>query len=215
MNKFINLRVLVADAHAAVCAGVRLALQAAPTVGDVVEARCAEDLANQLDQDHFDILVCELTLLERRDSGVVSLEGVYRRRPATRIVVLTQSDNAGVMHALLTQGVQCIVSKADDLDHLLCAIVRAHAREPYLSPRIVALVQGLKAGRNGLNMLTAREAEVVRMFVSGIGIDEIALRVGRSKKTISTQKGTAMRKLGLCSDIELLRFGMEVGLTEL
>jgi len=61
-------------------------------------------------------------------------------------------------------------------------------------------------------MLSKRELEVVRMFVSGLTVTEIAERLHRSKKTISTQKGSAMAKLGILRDMDLVRYGMETGL---
>ena len=58
-----------------------------------------------------------------------------------------------------------------------------------------------------------REWEVFRLYVSGMPIHEIAKRLGRSGKTISTQKRSAMRKLGLDSDAALIRYAQQLGLT--
>jgi DNA-binding NarL/FixJ family response regulator len=60
-------------------------------------------------------------------------------------------------------------------------------------------------------MLSRRELEVFTQYASGLGVTEIAARLGRSVKTISAQKCTAMRKLALHSDAELFRFAVEHG----
>ena len=155
-----------------------------------------------------------------RDAGGLSagsapcLEVIRQRYPGLRIVILTRLENAGVVHMLLSRGVHCIVSKVDELSHLLPAILRARGDGRYLSPRIEALAQAAGYGRAGLLALTLREMEVVRLFLAGLTVNEIAQRLDRSKKTISTQKGTAMLKLGVQSDIELLRYGIETGLAD-
>ncbi|MBR8657959.1 response regulator transcription factor, partial [Achromobacter sp. Marseille-Q0513] len=111
-------------------------------------------------------------------------------------------------------GVRCIVSKEDELSNLLPAVQHAHNNSQHFSPRIEALIKTAGYGRRGLRALTGREVYVVRLYLSGLTINEIAQRLNRSKKTISSQKVAAMYKLGLRCDIELLRYGMEAGLTD-
>ncbi|MDN7471042.1 LuxR C-terminal-related transcriptional regulator, partial [Burkholderia orbicola] len=60
--------------------------------------------------------------------------------------------------------------------------------------------------------LSAREIEVVRLYASGLTVNEIAERLSRSKKTISTQKARAMEKIGVEKDIDLLRYAIENGI---
>jgi two-component system capsular synthesis response regulator RcsB len=62
-------------------------------------------------------------------------------------------------------------------------------------------------------ILSAREWEVLRLYIQGMSIGEIALRLERSGKTISTQKRSAMRKLGIESDTGLIKYAQQIGLT--
>ena len=168
-----------------------------------------------LDAAAYDVLVCEYAML----GGLSDTRRPARRRsgsatPACASSSLTRLENAGVVHMLLSQGVQCIVSKVDELSHLPPAILRARGDGRYLSPRIETLAQAAGYGRAGLLALTLREMEVIRLFLAGLTVNEIARRLDRSKKTISTQKGTAMLSLGVQSDIELLRYGIETGLAD-
>jgi two-component system capsular synthesis response regulator RcsB len=65
----------------------------------------------------------------------------------------------------------------------------------------------------GANLsLTKREFEVVRLFASGLSINEIASQLHRTKQTISSQKASAMRKLGITRDADLFRYAFESGL---
>jgi two-component system capsular synthesis response regulator RcsB len=62
--------------------------------------------------------------------------------------------------------------------------------------------------------LSKRESEVLRMFAEGLSVMQIAQRVGRSRKTISTQKIAAMRKLGLQRDAEIFEYALTHGLVQ-
>ena len=62
-------------------------------------------------------------------------------------------------------------------------------------------------------MLSAREWEVFRLYVEGLTIQQIAERLARSGKTISTQKRNAMRKLGLDTELSLIAYARQIGLT--
>ncbi|MCW3477994.1 LuxR C-terminal-related transcriptional regulator [Neisseriaceae bacterium JH1-16] len=65
---------------------------------------------------------------------------------------------------------------------------------------------------DNLPALSRREIEVVRLFVSGLTINEIAARLHLSKQTVSAQKVSAMKKLGLQREADLYRYAIEVGL---
>lgn len=212
MNQ-LSFRVLVADDHPAICLGVRHALSQGTAIDVACASRGVGGMQQALDTRAYDVLVCEYAMLGGlHEDAIPCQETIRRRYPGLRVVILTCLENAGVVHALLARGVQCIVSKLDELSHLMPAVLRARSDNRYLSPRIEALAHSIVRGRNGPAALTARELEVVRLFLSGLTVNEIATRLGRSKKTISTQKGTAMLKLGLQSDIELFRYGLETRL---
>lgn len=94
------------------------------------------------------------------------------------------------------------------------AIVTALAGECYLGPAVRTLITKAAAMQRldfVRSVLSRRELEVFTQYASGLGVTEIAGRLGRSVKTISAQKCTAMRKLSLNSDAELFRFAVEHG----
>ncbi|MGR5559981.1 response regulator transcription factor, partial [Vibrio fortis] len=68
-----------------------------------------------------------------------------------------------------------------------------------------------RAGAPASTELSPREAEVARLYVSGLRVDEIAERLNRSKKTISTQKNRAMEKLGISRDADLFKYAAAHG----
>lgn len=214
MMKPLNLRVMVADDHPAVRAGVQHTLATSSTVSVIGAARDSSELMEMLGRHPCEVLISDYSMPGGRFGDGITLFGLIRQRyPALKIVVLTMLESPGIVHSLLNLGIPAVLSKSDSLNHLLPAIHGAHANGRYLSPRISELANALDRGDYGIHMLTRRELEVVRLFVSGLTINEIAERLHRSKKTISTQKAKAMEKLGIEREVDLFRYAMENGLT--
>ena len=83
----------------------------------------------------------------------------------------------------------------------------------YVSPTMQAIQKASRELQGPSSRpLTRREMEVVRLFVSGLSIGDIAQRLNRGKQTISTQKIMAMRKLGIEREADLFRYAIEMGL---
>jgi two-component system capsular synthesis response regulator RcsB len=110
------------------------------------------------------------------------------------------------------------VNKSDDLSHIGLAVQHVSRNLEYMSPSVKASLDALRMNAGGKSdevMLSRRELEVVRLFVSGMTIKEISEQLNRSIKTISTQKNTAMRKLGIDRDSELFQYAQSNGLLNL
>ena len=214
MNPVI-IRVAVADDHPAILFGVKHEFSTSHTVQIDGLARNSTELFQLLDQTQFDVLVCDYAMPGGEYGDGLALLGLIRQRfPHIRTVVLTMVENPAILQALLTE-VRCIVSKSDLTTHLSLAVHAAFARGRYLSPAVEGIVRTLSPNRRrlpGQAPLTNRELEVVRLFVSGMTVNEIADQLNRSKKTISTQKTAAMRKLNIERDVDLVHYGIETGL---
>jgi two-component system capsular synthesis response regulator RcsB len=147
------------------------------------------------------------------------LIGYLRRNFAdVRIVVLTMLENPALLRRLGEMGVIAVVHKSDDLSHIALAVQQVSRGLEYMSPQVRDALESLRinsGGRSDEVMLSRRELEVVRLFVSGLTIKEISERLNRSIKTISTQKNSAMRKLGLERDSELFQYAQSNGLSNL
>jgi len=211
----ILIRVAVADDHPAILFGVKheFAANRAIRVGGF--ARNSTELIALLDHTGVDVLVCDYAMPGGDyGDGLALLSLIRQRYPHLRIVILTMVENPAILQALMTE-VRCVVSKSDLTHHLSLAVHAAFVRGRYLSPAVESLLRTLPPRRRkaqGPTPLTSRELEVVRLFVSGMTVNEIAGQLGRSKKTISTQKSAAMRKLNIDRDVDLVHYGIETGL---
>ncbi len=211
-----RIRIVLADDHPGMIAGVRHELSSHSTIEVAGTAADATALMALLSELPCHVVVSDYAMPAGEVGDGMVLFGLMRRRfPDVKLVVLTMLDNPAVLHTLVGQGVQCIVSKSDAINHLVPAIHAAHTGGKYFSPtvdRIIRSVDGTRRGRNPEGMLSQREAEVVRLYASGLTVNEIAERLHRSKKTISTQKSMAMQKLAIEKDVDLLRYAIENGL---
>ena len=213
--KPLSLRVVLADDHSAVRAGLQYVLTTAGTISVTGSARNSTELMDVLARSPCDVLISDYSMPGGRyGDGIALFKLVKKRYPSIKIVVLTMLENPGIVHSLLTLGISCILSKSDSLNHLMPAVHGAFANGRYLSPTITEIAGTVASGSSGVQTLTTRELEVIRFFVSGLTVNEIAERLSRSKKTISTQTGAAMLKLGLKRDVDLLRYGIESGLAD-
>ncbi len=157
---------------------------------------------------------CDVVLVDYSMRGRDAMDGMallrYLRRkyPSIAIVVLLAQENPVIVRAILARGLTGIVSKFDEVGHIVTAIREAWRGVAYLSPAISRLLAAPGGG------LSAREMEVVRLYVSGMTISEIAARTHKAKQTVSTQKNRAMQKLGLRNDMELIRCAASLALLD-
>ena len=208
MDEFF-VRVMVADDHPASALGMSQAMQGNSTIKLVGTVSNSTDLVAALDAQQSDVLVLDYVMPGGKyGDGLVLLSFLQRRYPALHIVTITMIDNPSVLRAIHGQGVSCILSKSDAISHLIGAVHAAYVGANYMSPYIKQLLQDL-ASEPVARALTTREVEVVRLFGAGYTVGEIAAQLHRSKQTISSQKSSAMKKLGIVRDADLIRYNDE------
>ncbi|MBA9899922.1 response regulator [Burkholderia cepacia] len=208
MDEF-SVRVMVADDHPASALGMSQAMQGNSTIKLVGAVSNSTDLVTALDAQPSDVLVLDYVMPGGKyGDGLVLLSFLQRRYPALRIVTITMIDNPSVLRAIQKQGVHCILSKSDALSHLIGAVHAAYVGANYMSPFVKQLLQDGDA-MPVARALTTREIEVVRLFGAGYTVGEIATQLHRSKQTISSQKSSAMKKLGIVRDADLIRYADE------
>jgi two-component system, NarL family, captular synthesis response regulator RcsB len=213
-----TIRIAIADDHPLLLAGLAHELGQQPNVCVTGVARNSTILVDLLENQSVDVVISDYAMPGGSHGDGITLFGLLRRRfPNVRLIALTMMSNADVIRSLLARDVNCILSKADSLEYLTAALYAALAGKRYLSPSIEAIVHrhGIQGGATSSRKrrLSTRELEVVRLFVSGLTISEIAELLHRSKQTVSTQKMSAMRKLGIGRDADLIKYGIEEHLT--
>jgi two-component system, NarL family, captular synthesis response regulator RcsB len=212
----LAIRAVIADDHPALLAGMEHLLSGVKDVTLVGLARDSTELVDLLGRHDVDVVVTDVSMPGGRyGDGIALLRFLKRRFPKVRLAVLTGVESTQVLQNILRIHVDVIVSKLDHYDCLDAAIHHAYEHQAYLSPAAQQLIEKEAAG-NGENApelkLSKRETEVLRMFAEGFSISEIGARIGRSRKTVSTQKMAAMRKLCLRTDADVYQYAIASGL---
>jgi DNA-binding NarL/FixJ family response regulator len=210
-----KLRVLLADDHNVVRAGLRALIDAQAdmeVVGEAADGEAGCRLAAELGPD-VAVLDVSMPLL----GGAQATERIRRERPEVKILALTVHENRGYLQQLLQAGASGYLLKraaADDLIHAVRTVARGGT---YLDPSLAGKVVSGLMGRSGQqrsgagDSLSDREEEVLRMIARGFTNREIAARLDVSIKTVETHKARAMEKLGLESRAGIVAHAIQAG----
>jgi len=213
-----KIRVLIADDHAVLRAGLKLLIGAESDMEVVGEAADGFEVVRRAQTTSPDVVLLDLSMPGGR--GTQTIEDLVRRAPTTasppRVLVLTMHDDQASMQAALLAGASgYIVKKAADVE-LLTAIRAVHQGRTFVDltrPGEEPLSRRSPAGGTA-KPLSPREGEVLRLLAQGHSYREAAAQLGVSVKTIETHRKRLADKLGLRSRAELFRFAVEVGLLE-
>ncbi|MGE6916004.1 response regulator [Achromobacter kerstersii] len=210
----MQISLIIADDHPALITGVKHELADFHTISIVGTASNSTETFELLAKSHCDVLVTDYVMPGGEfGDGMTMLSFLRRRYPDLKIIVFTTIDNRAMVAEMVKIGAHAVLSKVDVIGHLISAIHAVYAGATYFSPKFrSSTTVGRVAQIDPAQKLTRRETEVVRLYVSGVSINEIASQFNRSKQTISSQKTSAMRKLGIERDVELFRFAYETGL---
>ncbi|MFH5255805.1 response regulator [Burkholderia semiarida] len=212
----MKIRLIIADDHPVLLLGVQHTLSDIPTISVVGLAQNSTELVELLERTPCNVLLTDYAMPGGEYGDGLSMLAFLRRRfPLLKIIVLTAGVSSGIVAELAKLGIQSVLNKVDDIGHLISAIHTVFAGAPYYSPGAqntepTAPSVYTPTASHGAK-LTKREAEVIRLYVSGMSINEIASQMRRTKQTVSAQKQKAMRKLGIERDADLFRVAFEMG----
>jgi two-component system, NarL family, captular synthesis response regulator RcsB len=202
------IKIILADDHPAVISGVRKYIGLMPGFVVVATASSTAELSARLQDTPCDMLISEFSLpINRIGDGCALFNQLKCDHPAIALVVLTTMDIPAVLYQIANSGVKGLVHKSDEIVELGRAIQEGSQSAPYIGKSALVL---LKKGPSG-RLPTKREVEVLKMYVVGSSLREIAEHLHKSVKTVGLQKASAMRKMGLRNDIELGRYACTMG----
>ncbi|HEY6030138.1 MAG TPA: response regulator transcription factor [Gaiellaceae bacterium] len=203
-------RVVLVDDHGLFRAGVRSELgKTVEIVGEAGSVAEAVPLIRDLDPD---VVLLDVHLPDGGGQAVIMQ--VAPERPGVKFLALSVSDAAEDVIGVIRAGARGYVTKTISGDELTEAIHRTADGDAVFSPRLAGFV--LDAFKGGgldadpeLDLLTAREREVLQLIARGYRYKEIAARLHLSVKTIETHVSAVLRKLQLSSRHELTRWAAE------
>ncbi|MCE9847577.1 response regulator [Aeromonas allosaccharophila] len=211
----MSFKIILADDHPLILTGIRSLIdQITPHCEVIAEAYQVSELLKSLQQHHCDLLITDFSMPgDTRCDGLVMIQQLRRDYPNLPIIVLTQIQNSAILQSLIQVGVNGLILKKSVINELADAIRQILLGHRYIGPAVNMLLADAGVSSQGnISPLTPKESEVVRLLASGMSVSEVADYLHRSIKTISTQKKSAMLRLGISSDSALFDYAKSSGL---
>ncbi|HYL86448.1 MAG TPA: response regulator transcription factor [Candidatus Angelobacter sp.] len=201
------IRILVADDHHVVRAGLRALLESQngwQVCAEASNGREAVDKAVKLKPD-VAVLDIAMPLL----NGVEAARQIHKLSPKTEILILTMHDSDTLVHEVMEAGATGYVLKDDADRDLISAVDALLQHQPYLSSRASDAASRAAGGeRPARSRLTPREREIVQLLAEGKSNKEVADLLGISVKTAETHRANIMLKMDFHSITELVRYAV-------
>ena len=212
------LRVMLADDHTLVRAGLHKLLDAIPSVAVVGEAGDGQTLLELAAQQHPDVVLMDIAM-----PGLNGLEATARLlqdNPAVRVMILSMHQSEEYVRRALRLGAVAYLLKDAapmELELALAAVMRG---ETYLSPAVSKgvvsdYVQRLRSDDQAGDPLSARQREVLQRIAQGLSTKEIARQLDLSVKTVETHRTSLMKLLDVHEVTGLVRYAIKTGLVSL
>lgn len=204
--------VLIADDHEIVRAGVRNLIESGgyTCCGEVSDGREAVRRVAELKPD---VAILDVTMPEM--NGIEAAKQIIKTCPATKVLVFTVHDAEQVVIEIFRSGAHGYVLKSDAGRQLLEAIRCVLGGKHYFSSQVSEVIfDSMKHGnlphasRDREDKPTNRERELIQLLAEGLSNKEAAGKLGISVKTVETHRAAVMRKLGLHSIGELVRYAI-------
>ena len=210
-----KIRVMLADDHAVLRAGLRALLNAEPDLVVVGEAANGAEAVERATQLRPDVIVMDIQMPKM--SGLDATRALRAQGIQSKVLILTMHAESQYLLPLLEAGGAGYVLKSGADTELIEAIRTVHRGEVFLYPAATKLLVDGYLDRSARDEdpydgLTEREREVLKLVAEGYSGTEIAERLVISPKTVDTYRERIMQKLGMRHRYELVRYALRKGM---
>lgn len=213
----MSIRILIADDHTVVRAGLRALLNAEPefiVVGEAEDGNSALQLAQDLQPD---VIILDISMPQL--NGIQATQAIKTKLSQARILILTLHEDEVLLRQAFDSGASGYIVKRAVEAELVSAIRAVMAGNIYVHPTMTRALLGdvsstAKSEQKPLNQLTPREIEVLKLLAQGFTNRQIAKQLNISVRTVEAHRANLTNKLGLSSPIQIVRYAMEHGLIE-
>jgi len=213
-----KIRIILADDHCLLRAGLKMLLESRPGIIVVGEASDGVETMRLLEELPTDILILDLSLPNM--DGLECIHEIKSRGIRVKIIVLTMHNDEDYMKAVMRAGAMAYVQKGAVHTELFKAIEAVTHGKIYLGHKetqtllhsFLSETQVYPENDNPYKILSAREREVLKQLCQGYLIKEIADNLGVSSKTIDTYKARIMEKLHFTHKNELVSYALRYNL---
>lgn len=205
-------KVLIVDDHILIREGIRNLVNREPDLDIRYEAGSSEEALDLLDQyPDVDMAIVDVSL--PGTSGMDLIKQVHEKYPNIQVLVLSMHDETLYSDRAFRAGAKGYVMKQEATEKLLSAIRKILNGGVYVSDRMQTIMFQ-RFVNNGpqvsfIDNLTDREFEILRLIGQGLSVKDIAVKLGRSAKTVEAHRANLREKLGIKRASELTRFAAQ------
>ncbi len=214
----MGIRVLIADDHKIMLAGLRSLLEKQTDIEVVAEAENGRKAVQCAMDKKPDVVVMDVSMPDL--NGIEATKQITENLPDTRVIALSMHSDKRFVMGMLRAGASGYLLKDCASQELANAIVQVAAGKKYLSPEITGVViedslhpQSQEEFSSVAALLSPREREVLQLIAEGWSTKQIASHLYVSIKTIETHRRQIMKKLDLHSIADLTKYAIREGLT--
>jgi len=215
MGKNSKIRVLIADDHAILRAGLRMLIDSQSDMTVVAEAQDGMDAVEKVQGQRPDVAILDLTM--PRSGGLDAIQQIVNAKLPTQILLLTMHEDPAYLRTALAAGAAgYVLKKSVDAD-LLSAIRAVHKGRRYVDPELAdvivhdALGSKMRKAESEANILSERERQVLKLVAEGFSSREIADQLSISTKTVEAYRARFADKLGLRSRAQIVQYALNLG----
>ncbi|PIB37401.1 hypothetical protein BFP72_04600 [Reichenbachiella sp. 5M10] len=215
------MKLVIADDHGLIRDGITAMLKYEDNINIVAEAVNGLEAIIQVEHHTPDIVLMDIMMPEM--TGIEALKKIKDTAPETKIILMSMEISEEFISEALEYGVSGYLPKDVRKNVLVKAINRVHDGEEYFDAKVSDAIfkNYYKKKTNnstvvaGSGKLSKREEEVLTLVCQGLGNIEISDKLFISPRTVDSHKSHIMEKLGLKNTVELIKFAIKNGFTEL
>ncbi len=209
------IRVLIADDHTIVRAGVRLLLDTEPDIEVVGEAMGGSEAVRLALELRPNVVLMDVAMPGM--DGIEATRQIKAQSPDIQILVLTMHRSDEYLFEMLQAGASGYIIKGAETDELIRAVRVVAKGEVFLYPTVTSklvkeYLELAKAGADTGPVLSPREREIMRLLAEGYSNKEIAEKLVITLSTVYTHRSKLMEKLGLTSPHDLIQYARRTGI---
>lgn len=216
MSSEIDIRVLVVDDHAIVREGLCAMLESKQGIRVIGDAADGEEAVQRALALAPDVILMDLNMPKK--DGISAIYDIIKLQPDARILVLSSYSDEDQIVASISAGARGYILKDAKPDDLIQAIHKVHAGEMPLNPLVARrLIVNLtpQSETRLVNMMTAREMEVLNLVVQGLSNQEIGKRLSISPRTVGTHISNMIHKAHVDNRTQLAMLALKQGVMSL
>jgi DNA-binding NarL/FixJ family response regulator len=211
------ISILIADDHGIVREGLQRLLASEPEFKVAGEAADGREILEQVSALRPDVVVLDITM--PRLGGLETLERLRSAAPGTKVILLSVHSDPAFIQGAISLGADGYILKNGRVAEVLTAIRETMQGGSYFSPAVAGeIVERLRSPRpdsdDPSSLLSRREREILQLIAEGRSTREVAVQLDVSTKTVEGHRTSLLRKLGVRTATELVRYALRNGLVE-